>query len=114
MLFRSDKAVEFQDADGDWIQLVAEDGVINEYVNGELAYYRLTRFEIDEKARTYTDDAGKGEFKARENLPRLVQLIAILSRTEKEVKFRDSDGDRIRFTIEDGRINQYVNDELVH
>jgi len=68
MLFRSESAIEFQDADGDWIQIVVEDGLMNEYVNGELAYYGLTRFEIDEQARTYTDDAGQGEFKAGEDL----------------------------------------------
>lgn len=114
MLFRSGKAVEFQDADGDWIQIVVENGLINEYVNGEMAYYGLTRFEIDETSRTYTDDAGQGEFKAGEDLTRLVRLISILSGQEKEVKFQDVDGDWIRFVVENGQINQYVHDELVH
>lgn len=114
MLFRSESAIEFQDADGDWIQIVVEDGLMNEYVNGELAYYGLTRFEIDEQARTYTDDAGQGEFKAGEDLGKLVHLVSILSHREKEVKFQDGDGDWIRFVIENGQINQYVHDELVH
>jgi hypothetical protein len=114
MLFRSEKAIEFQDADGDWIQLVVEDGLINEYVNGELGYYGLTRFEIDERARTYIDDAGQGKFKAGEDLAKLVRLVSILSQRENEVKFQDADGDWIRFVVENGQINQYVHDELVH
>lgn len=114
MLFRSERAVQFQDADGDWIQIVVEDGLVNEYVNGEISLRGLTRFEIDEKTRTYRDDNGEGNFMAGEDLPRLMRLIAILSRTEQAVEFQDIDGDRIRLVIENGKINQYVNRELVH
>jgi len=113
LLFQSQTDVTFRDTDGDWIRLTVEKGQINEYVNDELVHQSLNVFEVDQDSRTYTDDAGKGKFQAEEDLPKLVRLISMMFQNRKEVKFQDTDGDWIRMVIEDGQINQYVNEKLV-
>jgi len=65
-MFRRAIATEFQftDTDGDVIKIKLEGGLVNSYLNGELDCGGIAYFEIDERARTYWDPSGSGEFQS--------------------------------------------------
>mmetsp|Transcript_65860 Transcript_65860/g.114586 ORF Transcript_65860/g.114586 Transcript_65860/m.114586 type:complete len:265 (+) Transcript_65860:87-881(+) len=93
--FNLEKEVRFQDTDGDWIHLVAEGDQINEYVNDELVHRGLSRFEINLGTRTYIDDAGQGNFRLDEDLPRLERWIELLFQiTGEKLKTSQAESDR--------------------
>jgi len=87
----TDAQLQFQDTDGDLVQLKLEGGQVNEYANGKLQFQGLAYFEIDKNARTYSDSTGdengwrlKGTFKQNEDLDKLIRLRDALFNRHEE------------------------------